>query len=252
MFAIETENLKKTFDPPLFSKQQPVCALRGITFNVPQGEIYTLLGPNGSGKTTLLRILAGLIPPTQGDASIHNLSVKNQKALLGKIGLLISGSKGFFGFMSGIENLLFFAALYALKKKEALERIRFLAEKFGLTSEMHKAVRTYSSGIRQRLLLVRALLHDPDVMLMDEPTVHLDPVGCREINHLLQDLVVKDLKKTILLTTHQLDEACEISDTLALIFKGELVWEKPASVFRSGQEHLLEEYLETVHEKLRE
>lgn len=247
VFAIEIENLQKTFPPPLLSRRQPVHALRGIHLKAPQGKIYTLLGPNGSGKTTLIRILAGLIPQTAGEAKVNGIPVENQKALSGKIGLVIPGSKGFFGFMSGRENLLFFATLYRLERRKALDRIAFLAGKFGLEAQIDDPVKIYSSGTRQRLLLIRALLHDPDILLLDEPTVHLDPAASLDMRRLLRELLVGDFQKTVILTTHQLEEASELSETLGFIFKGRLVWEKPASRFRPGGENLLETYLATVH-----
>lgn len=246
MFAIEAENLKKVFDPPLFSKQPPAYALQGINLRVPQGQIYTLLGPNGSGKTTLVKILAGLMPPTEGRASVAGVSIRNQDELTKKIGLFFPGAKGLFGFMTGRENLHYFAVMQNILGESAEKRISELGDLFGLGSFMGRKVYSYSDGMLQRLRLARAMLHNPDVLLLDEPTVYLDPIAVREFHKILEGILAKNLKKTIILTTHQLEEAQTISDVLGFLFQGRLIWEKPADLFRRGEANLLNDYLKTA------
>ncbi len=246
MFAIEIENLKKIFDPPLFSKQRPVCALQGINLQIPQGQIYTLLGPNGSGKTTLVKILAGLIPPTEGIARVAGVSVLDQSELTKKIGLFFPGAKGLFDFMTGRENLHYFTVMQNILGESAQKRISELGELFGLGAFMDRKVYSYSDGIRQRLRLARAMLHNPDILLLDEPTIYLDPIAVREFHKILEVVLAKDLKKTIILTTHQLEEAQTISNVLGFLFQGRIVWEKPADVFRRGEANLLNDYIKTV------
>lgn len=244
--AISVKELTKVYKPDFFSREGAVMALRGITFEVEKGKLYTLLGPNGSGKTTLLRILAGLIPPTEGEVKIAGNSVRNQRAVCQKIGFLNTGETGLLDFMTGLENLELFATLQELESRVARNRISGLAERFSLNKDLGRQVKTYSSGMRQRLLLIRTLLHDPEIVLLDEPMVHLDLLGMREFHKLLRDELVKDLGKTVLLTTHQLDEIPDISDTLGFLFKGRLTWEKPAHLFQSRQQDLVTEYMATV------
>ncbi len=246
MFAIETKNLKKIFAAPLFSKQKPVCALQGINLQIQRGQIYALLGPNGSGKTTLVKILAGLTPPTEGGVSVCGVSVQNQGELTKKIGLFFPGIKGLFGFMTGRENLRYFAAMQNILGIPAQKRISELGELFGLGSLMERKVDSYSDGMRQRLCLARAMLHDPDVLLLDEPTVYLDPIAVREFHRILKGVLANDLRKTIILTTHQLEEAQTISDVLGFLSQGRMVWEKPADLFRRGEANLLNDYIKTV------
>ena len=244
--AIQIRNLMKVYKPDFFSRDGAVTALANVTLEVEKGKLYTLLGPNGSGKTTLLRILAGLIPPTEGEAKIAGVSVRNQNRVSTKIGFLNTGEAGLLDFMSGLENLELFAVLQEMEESRARKRITDLVERFALGDYLNRRVKTYSSGIRQRFLVVRTLLHDPEVVLLDEPIVHLDPIAMREFYSLLCDELVGRLKKTVLLTTHQLEGIPEISDTLGFLFKGRLVWEKPADVFQSRQQNLFNEYLTTV------
>lgn len=156
------------------------------------------------------------------------------------------GSKSFWGFMTGQENLEYLAAFQNLVGRPAKNRIAELAEFFEMKPYLNQETRTYSSGMQQRLLLVRALLHNPEVLLLDEPVAHLDPLAARELHLLIRNQLSRRLGKTILLSTHQLEEAQEISDTLAFLFNGELKWEKPADFFRQNQGDLLNEYAETV------
>ncbi len=249
MKTIEVEGLTKIYKPLPPSKTPAVTALKNISFQVEQETIYTILGPNGAGKTTLIQILAGLIPPTQGEIKIAGIPIQNQKKVSKKIGLFTSSGNGFWKFMTGWQNLEYFAALQDLVGRPAKKKISELVELFGMASYVHYEMHSYSNGMKQRLLLARALLHDPEILLLDEPISHLDPMAVREFHLLVRHELTRNLKKTILISTHQLEEAQEISDTLGFLFEGELLWEKPADSFRLNPGNLLNEYVETVERK---
>lgn len=244
MYAVEIEGLEKTYDPEPFSKKTASSrALNGVSLKIEYGKIYTLLGPNGSGKTTLLRILSGLIPPSAGKAKICGIPIENQTEISKKIGFLWAGRTGLWPFLTGQQNLKYFACLYNMSPHNADLRILELIKRLNLGYFANKPASSYSSGIFQRFLIARAMVHDPEILLMDEPMVFLDLPTTRELHGLLRDFVVKDMKKTIFLTTHQLEEAQTLSDILGFLYQGKLVWEKNASVFRENRENLLSEYL---------
>ena len=242
MNAIEIENLTKVFPVRQgWTRQQPFCvALEDISLTIKKGVLYTILGPNGAGKSTLIKILAGLLPATKGSLKIN-----------GRIGLFTADTQSFWGFLDGWQNLEYFSALQNITGARAKKIIGHLVDLFEMAPYIRgRSVLTYSNGMKQRLLLSRALLNDPDILLLDEPASYLDPVAARKFHLLLRDHLCRELKKTILLSTHQLEEAQEISDTLGLLFQGKLLWEKSAEPFRARQAHLLDEYFQTVQGKL--
>ncbi len=212
MIAIEVRGLTKIYEPLPFSKEPAVTALKNISFQVEQETIYTILGPNGAGKTTLIQILAGLIPPNTGKIKIAGVPIENQKAISKTIGLFTSSGKGFWTFLTGWQNLEYFAALQDLVGRTAKNKIAEWVELFDMTSYIHREMHSYSNGMKQRLLISRALLHDPEILLFDEPIAHLDPIATREFHDLVKTELVRNLKKTIIISTHQLEEAQEISD----------------------------------------
>lgn len=240
MNAIQIENLTKIFPSPPFSRQPPCTALKEVTLQIEKGTLYTILGPNGAGKSTLIRILAGLIPASEGTFRIN-----------GRIGLFTSGNQGFWGSLDGRTNLEYFCALQNIVGPQAQKTISMLVDLFEMGPYIRRRpVKIYSNGMKHRLLLARALLNDPDVLLLDEPVTYLDPIGARKFHLLLRNQLIQNLKKTVLLSTHQLEEAQEISDTLGFLFQGKLLWEKSAEPFRTHQSNLLGEYLQTVKDQL--
>lgn len=237
MPAIQTQNLTKTFVSGFFEPKHSCRALNGVSLSIPKGSLFTLLGPNGAGKTTFLNILAGLIPPTEGSYSLQ-----------GRIGYFMSGTQGFLGSMSGWDNLKYFCAIQNIVGDNAQKTAGRLIADFGMEAYIQKPVQTYSAGMRHRLLLARTLIGEPDILLLDEPVTSLDPVAARSFHSLLRDFLNCGLGKTILLSTHQLEEAREISDTLGFLYQGRLLWQKNAEDFRSGGLNLLDEYLRTARE----
>ncbi len=223
--AIQANNLNKTFKTKTGlwkTRTKSTVAVKDISFEVERGELFGLLGPNGAGKTTTVKMLTTLLLPTGGTARIMGLDVVQQMAEVRRhIGFAFSGSRGFYNRLSAIQNLKYFAELYALEPQVTHKRIPELLELVGLGRRGDDRVETYSSGMTQRLHLVRALLHDPEVLFLDEPTVGIDPVGARELRQTIKNLIT--LGKTILLTTHYMAEAEELCHRIAIINKGSLV-----------------------------
>ena len=220
--AISAQDLKKTFHTRqgLWKiKSKTTEAVRGVSFDVQQGEVFGLLGPNGAGKTTTVKMLTTLLLPTSGTAKVFGLDVLQQTAeVRNHIGFSFSGSRGLYNRLTAIQNLKYFAELYALEPDVTKRRIPELLELVGLEGRGDDKVETYSSGMTQRLHLARALLHDPQMLFLDEPTVGIDPVGSRELRQTIKELSA--LNKTILLTTHYMAEAEELCQRIAIINNG--------------------------------
>ena len=221
--AIECINLKRVYrSKSLFGKKQETRALNGISFTAKQGEVFGLLGPNGSGKTTTMRILATLLTPTSGNALIHGVDVAQEPVAARKhIGLILGGDRGFYGRLTGRENLWYFAILNSMQNAEAKARIIEVLNQVGLTEAAEIAVERYSKGMKQRLHIARGILTNPDVVLMDEPTIGLDPEGAHELRALIPHFTSQG--KTVLLTTHYMSEADELSNHIAIINMGTIV-----------------------------
>jgi ABC-2 type transport system ATP-binding protein len=180
-----------------------------------------MVGPNGAGKTTTVKMLSTLLLPTSGMAKILGLDVlENTNRIRSRIGFTFGGNKGLYARLSGLDNLKYFAELYRIRRDLIPKRIRELLEIVGLAGREHDRVETYSSGMQQRLHLARALLHDPELIFLDEPTVGIDPIGAREIRQLIRDLVKRG--KTILLTSHYMHEVEELCDRIAIVNHGEI------------------------------
>lgn len=222
---INVENLQKTFYSIRgFWKREkhPVEAVQGISFSVRKGELFGMVGPNGAGKTTTVKMLSTLLLPTSGTAKIFGLDiVKDTDQIRPRIGFTFGGNKGLYSRLSGLDNLKYFAELYKLDPDTVTRRIKELLEVVGLSGRENDRVETYSSGMQQRLHLARALLHDPELIFLDEPTVGIDPVGAREIRQLVKELIKRG--KTILLTSHYMYEVEELCDRIAVVNHGRLI-----------------------------
>ena len=189
-----------------------------LWLTVPRGSLTGLLGPNGAGKTTLLRILAASIIPDSGAVRIFGQDTAGASVqILKRIGFVLSDERSFFWRLTAAQNLWFFAALHNMDKRKARSQIDTIAGLLQLGSELKKPFRDLSTGMRQRLALARALLHDPELLLIDEPTRGLDPGAAKRTRELIGLTLVKKLGKTVLLATHNLEEAHEVCDRVALL-----------------------------------
>ncbi|HZY94462.1 MAG TPA: ATP-binding cassette domain-containing protein [Candidatus Bathyarchaeia archaeon] len=226
MNPVEADSLTKSFtvkEGPLLRKTaKTVQALEGLCFNVKKGEVFGLLGPNGAGKTTTIKILCTLLQPTSGDAIVNGFSITRepQKARQ-SLGVMLTGDRTLYWKLTGRENLEYFAALYHMDKAQARERIRYLLKLVGLEERQGTLVENYSTGMRIRLSFAKAILHEAPVLLMDEPTMSLDPQSARLIREIIHDL--RNAGHSILLTTHYMDEADQLSDRVAVIDHGKII-----------------------------
>lgn len=198
-----------------------IRALNGITLSIPEGEFFGLMGPNGAGKTTLLKMLAGLVLPDRGRVAIQEQDVTAKREMRGLVGLVTGDERSFYWRLTGRQNLEFFASLYSIPSEIAKKRISELCVELGIENPK-RPFQEYSTGLKQRFALARALLHDPPILLLDEPTKSLDPKAQGEFHSLVKKLV-HHKKRTILYATHNLQEASLLFDRVGLLNKGELV-----------------------------
>ncbi len=210
----------------LFKREKKVVhALKGISFDVKKGEVFGLLGPNGAGKTTTVKILSTLLLPDGGEARVLGYDVVKEAAEVRKvIGVSLSVEKGFFWKLTGRENLTYFGMLYGLNGEYLKNRVEKLLELVGLKQleVTDKLYEEYSLGMKARLSLARALLIDPQVVILDEPTLGLDPPSARMLREMLVKIAHED-GKTVLVTTHNMFEAEMVCDRVAIINEGEII-----------------------------
>jgi ABC-2 type transport system ATP-binding protein len=236
MAAIEAEKLRRTYNQTsgfVRRRTKTIEAVRGIDFDVAEGELFGLLGPNGAGKTTTIKMLVTLLIPTAGKARVlgHDV-VDDAREVRRRIGYVFGGERGAYDRLSGLDNLRYFAELYGVPARVQKQRIPELLELVGLRGRERERVEGYSRGMKQRLHIARGLLHDPPVIVLDEPTIGLDPVGARELRHTIAELA--SAGKTVLLTTHYMYEADALCDRIAVIAKGEIVATGTPGGLKSG------------------
>jgi ABC-2 type transport system ATP-binding protein len=227
MAVIEAQDLYRTYKTTtgIFRRKAvEVEAVRGVSFEVQRGELFGLLGPNGAGKTTTIKMLITLLLPTAGRARVlgHDV-VKEAREVRKVIGYVFGGDRGLYERLPALDNLRYFAELYGVPPREQKPRIAELLELVGLTGREKERVEGYSRGMRQRLHIARGLLHDPEVIFLDEPTLGVDPVGARDLRKTIASLT--EAGKTVLLTTHYMFEADQLCDRIAVISKGKIVAE---------------------------
>jgi ABC-type multidrug transport system ATPase subunit len=249
--AITVNSLKKSFPPARsgwraffqpFEKPTAV-ALAGVSLEVREGEALALLGTNGAGKSTLLRILATLLVPTSGHASVagHD-TVQQSREVRRRLGYHAGTDHGFYPRLTGRQNLLFFGRLNQLARSAASRRIHFLAEQFQLVEALDRQARTLSSGTVQRLSLARALLHQPSVLLLDEPTRSLDVIAAAEFRRFLKLEILRKGGTSLLFASHTLPEVELLADRVAVIDAGRLLaCDTPATLKLSTGASSLEE-----------
>jgi ABC-2 type transport system ATP-binding protein len=222
--AQELHRVYRTTTGTFRRRAKEIEAVRGVSFAVEKGELFGLLGPNGAGKTTTIKMLITLLIPTSGTARVLGYDVvKDAREVRRRIGYVFGGERGVYERLSGYDNLRYFAELYGVPARIQKPRIEELLELVGLKGREQERAEGYSRGMKQRLHVARGLLHDPEVLFLDEPTLGLDPVGARELRSTIASLT--DAGKTILLTTHYMFEADSLCDRIAVISRGEIVAE---------------------------
>ncbi len=224
---VKIDNLQKVYRTKkrqgLFkSTVREVEALKGISLEIGQGEIFGLLGPNGAGKTTLIKCLTTLLLPTNGRAWINGFELtKQDDAIRATVGCMLMGERGLYWKLTGRENLIFFGALYHLPPSERTRRAAKVIERLDLGDIADRAVETYSSGQKMKLAFAKALINDAPLLILDEPTNTLDLPSARELRAIVRDL--NQQGKTVIYTTHIMAEAETLCDRVAIIDRGEVI-----------------------------
>lgn len=208
-----------------FGKKEPKAmftAVDGVDLQIERGEIFGLLGPNGAGKSTTIRMLCTLLEPTSGTAHVNGFDiVKQANEVRRSLGTLLAGERSIYWKLTGRENLEYFAALYHIPSTVAKQRVEELIERMELKERANELVEKYSTGMRQRVAIAKTLLARPPILLLDEPTLGLDPQAARRLRELIAQL--KQEGHTILLTTHYMEEADQLSDRIGIIDTGKII-----------------------------
>ena len=233
-FAIVTHDVTKNYKSKIRSPEQRnsffhrnhsvVTAVDHLSLKIRRGETFGLLGRNGAGKTTLVKVLCTLLPPDEGTATVNGFDVvKQQMQVKRSIGTIFSvGERGFFWRLTGYGNLEFFAAINNVPRHNRRERIMEVLDLVGMKDNAFQPFQKYSGGMKRKLALARALLADPPILLLDEPTTGLDVVSSRTIREFIRNDLSRKRGKTVLYTTHYIEDAAQICDRIAIMHKGRL------------------------------
>jgi sodium transport system ATP-binding protein len=241
---ISAANLTKQF----VVRGSPLVAVNHLSFHVNAGEVYGLLGPNGAGKTTTLRMVMGLLEPDEGHVEICGQRSDGQSTSIRRQLGLISTNDGVYPWLSVREMLMYFADLYAVDLHEARNRLEELANLLDIRRFLDQRCSTLSTGQKQRVTLARGLMHDPPVMLLDEPTRGLDVVGSQTVFRFID--LLRERGKSVLLSTHRLDEAERVCDRFGLLHRGNLQYEGTLSELQAntGKQHLVDIFIALINE----
>ncbi|MCB8979584.1 MAG: ABC transporter ATP-binding protein [Ardenticatenaceae bacterium] len=213
-FAIQLDNVSKTFG----RRRKRVEAVRQLSLEVSAGQVFGFLGPNGAGKSTTIRMMMDLIRPSTGSVYLYGRSVQNNPSLMRRVGALVEGA-AFYDFLTGRKNLEILARTGDCYNPDQIQN---LLVQVGMADRADRRVQGYSTGMKQRLGLAAALLNDPDLVILDEPTNGLDPAGIQDVRHFIRDLAEKQ-GKTVFLSSHLLSEVEQVCDQVAIIHNGRLV-----------------------------
>jgi ABC-2 type transport system ATP-binding protein len=235
-FAIETEKLSRIYKIRGNKKERKIrkelVALQEATLGIQRGELFGLLGPNGAGKTTLIKILTTLLAPSSGTARVAGYDVvAAPRSIRPLINMVSGGESSGYGLLTVRENLWMFSQFYGVPSKTAYARIDELLKRVGLFDRRHTKSSDLSTGLRQKMNIVRGLMTDPDVLFLDEPTLGLDVGASREVRLMIREWLETDQRRTLLLTTHYMVEADELCDRVAIINLGRvLACDTPAAL----------------------
>ncbi len=246
MSLLTLDSLSKRF----VTEAGTVDAVADLSLHVDAGEVYGLLGPNGAGKTTTLRMVLGLLPPDAGDATVDGVSLREKPAIVKSRLGFVSASDGVYPWLSVREMLLYFADLYGTEPAVAEASLTRLADVMGITSLLDRRAGGLSTGQRQRVTLVRGLIHDPPVMLLDEPTRGLDVVGVQTVFEFIEHLRAEG--KAVVVCTHRLDEAERLCDRFGLLHRGRMRYAGTLGELRreTGRERLVEIFTDLLKDKI--
>lgn len=236
----------------LVKKYEDVTAVNDLSLQVARGELFGLLGPNGAGKTTTINILCGLVNPTSGFVSVYGYDVQVELEKVKQLIGVCTQETAVYGYLTGLENVELFGSLYAMEGDVLKARRKILLEKMGLNKDARRKVEKYSGGMKRRLSLILALVHDPQVVFLDEPTVGMDPQSRRAVWGFIRELKAEG--KTIILTTHYMEEAEDLCDRVGIIDHGKLIaLGSPSELISDGGVGSLEElFIKLTGRRIRE
>ncbi len=239
-YAVETFDLNRTFKVRKNKKNEKnnlTIALKDVNIKINQSELFGVLGPNGAGKTTLIKILSTLLSPTSGNALVDGIDVvKHPEEVRKRINMVTGGEHSGYGILTVRETLWMFSQFYGISKKVALERIDEMLELMDMKEFTNTKINKLSSGMRQKMNIIRGFVCDPKILFLDEPTLGLDVQISRDVRKYIKSWVKENAEKTILLTTHYMAEADELCDRLAIIDQGRvLACDSPYNLKRSLQ-----------------
>lgn len=238
---IEIKALSKTYPRP---KGPPVVAVDNLSLTIGSGLLYGFLGPNGAGKTTTIKMICGLVTPDQGSVRLLGLDVAHQRGqAMAHIGVVLEGTRNVYWRLTAWENLMYFGRLKGRSSRQITSLGERLLKELDLWDRRHSPVRQFSRGMQQKVAIVCALIADPPIILLDEPTLGLDVQSARTVRRWIKRLVDQE-GKTVVLTTHQLEMAEELCDRVAIMRNGRIVADKPVAQLLevSGEEYYLIKY----------
>jgi len=218
-------NLKETAVAIVISsltkKFEDVTAVDGLDLKIDRGELFGLLGPNGAGKTTTINLLCGLLEPTSGSASVGGYDIQKEAHKVKELIGVCPQATAVFPYLTGRQNVELFGNLHTMPKEKLRENTDDLLKRLDLTADANRRVKSYSGGMRRRINLIMALVHDPEIAFLDEPTVAMDPQSRRAVWDFIKEL--KKQNKTVIMTTHYMEEAEELCDRVGIIDHGKLI-----------------------------
>lgn len=231
--AICARHLRRVYRPRrhLFGGRREIIAVDDVSFQVPQGTIFGLLGPNGAGKTTTIKMLSTLLIPSAGTAQVGGYDVeRDERTVRRLLGVVLGGDRGLYAKLSAWDNLVYFGSLYGMTKASIRSRAAEMLELVSLRDRAGERVEGFSRGMKQRLHLAKALLHDPPILILDEPTIGLDPAAAVDLRRAIGDLVPRH---TVLLTTHDMNEADQLCCEIAIVDRGLIVAQGTPEVLKA-------------------
>ncbi|MDQ0230381.1 ATP-binding cassette domain-containing protein [Metabacillus malikii] len=204
-------------------KKKTIEAVKNVSFQVKKGDVVGLLGENGAGKTTLLRMMSTVLEPSNGSINIDGIDIhKSPMKVKGKIGVLFGSETGLYDRLTAKENLEYFAKLHGMSQHETKARIDYLAVRFGMKDYLDRRVGGFSKGMRQKVTIARTLIHNPDIILFDEPTTGLDITSANMFRELIQQL--RREGKTIIFSSHIMEEVSQLCQSIIMIHQGEMIY----------------------------
>jgi ABC-2 type transport system ATP-binding protein len=242
--AVVVERLTKNYED--------ITALEDLSLQIEKGELFGLLGPNGAGKTTTINILCGLTKPTSGTAKVGGFDVQKETEKVKELIGVCPQETAIYPYLTGAENVELFGNLHSMTKRDTETRRNMLLERLGLTQDAKRRAEKYSGGMKRRLSLILALIHDPEIAFLDEPTVAMDPQSRHAVWDFIKELKIQG--KTIILTTHYMEEAEALCDRVGIIDHGKLIalGNPKDLISRDGVKNLEEVFINLTGRRIRE